>query len=631
MTETDGSFEERREARERETKPKRSNSSTTATEIIARTDLLAVARSGWDREWREVADYCLPTSSREMMVGSWGMGARNRNYDRIVDQPSTRDAARKRYDSTAISALDRLAAGMESLVAPQSEKWHEQGLTDPLAPEPTDQEAKWLERLRDYQFNVRYTPLSGFANANQKYIRSICAFGTGILFTEEAFGGFDRDQRQLPAVYQHIPISQALISLSAQDNPDTLHRRFAMTARQLVQRFGEDKVSAKVKAAEDDYKRCDEKFEIIHAVCPREEAGSNALGGTIRRSPWASYYVEVEGGHLIGDSGFFEFPFAIGYWIQPSSSAYGESPCMAALDAIRGLSLTNKGILRSTQQWTDPPLGIYSDGVMNRPNLNPRAINYGAVDAAGNLRIKPILTAQDPGRLAELIDRQRQEVKELLYNNLFQILIQNPQMTAHEAMLRAAEKGDLLGPNGVKIQQGYATMSDREVGVLSRKGAFAPGAALEAPQSIQGRAIGARFTSTLDRLRQMKEATGILTTYQAAGQIASVRGNQNVFDNLDDDESIKIISDVNGAPKSIWVNKDDRDAKRQAREQAAAQQANLAAAESAARTAKDAAPAANEIADLKAKTASQGQPNLAPLPLPALAPPPPAANPGPAP
>jgi hypothetical protein len=564
-----------------------------------------------------------------MMVGSWGMNSRN--YDRVVDQPSTRDAARKRYDSTAISALDRLAAGMESLVAPQSEKWHEQGLTDPLAPEPTDAEAKWLEKLRDYQFNVRYTPLSGFANVNQKYIRSITAFGTGVIFTEEAFGGFDRDQRQLPAVYTHVPVSQAFISLSAQDNPDTLHRRFAKSARQLVQRFGFEKVSPKIKDAANDPKRCDAPYEIIHATCPREEAGSNALGGTIKRSPWASYYIEVDGAHLIGDSGFFEFPFAIGYWIQPSSSAYGESPCMAALDAIRGLSLTNKGILRSTQQWTDPPIGIAHDGVMNRPNLNPRAVNYGAVDAQGRLKIQPILTAQDPGRLAELIDRQRQEVKELLYNNLFQILIQNPQMTAHEAMLRAAEKGDLLGPNGVKIQQGYATMSDREVGILSRKDAFAPGAALEAPKSIQGRAIGARFTSTLDRLRQMKEATGILTAYQAAGQIAAVRGNLDVFDNFDDDAAIKVISDVNGAPKSIMVNSDVRDGKRQARAQAAAAQANLAAAESAARTAKDAAPAATELANLKDRTSASGQPNTAPLPLPALAPPPPAANPGPAP
>jgi hypothetical protein len=601
--------------------------SQTAQEIIDRTDNLANLKMGFEPYFQDVADYFLPTSSRETREGSFGVTGRG--YDRLVDRPSTAEGSRRLFDSTGISALDRLAAGMESLVAPQSEKWHEQGLTDPLAPEPTDQEAKWLEKLRDYQFAVRYTPLSGFANANQKYIRSICAFGTGILFIQEAFGGFDRDQRQLPAVYQHIPLSQAMIGLSEQDNPDTLHRRFTRTARQLVQRFGEDKVSARVREAADDIKRCDTHFEIIHAVCPREEVGSRTAGQTVRSAPWASYYIETEDAHMIGDSGFFEFPFAIGYWIQPTSSPYGESPCMVALPSARGLNLTAKAVLRHSQLSIQPPLAIAHDGIMNRPNLNPNAVNYGAIDANGRLKIQPMLPPSNPAVFAEVIDRQRSEVKELLYNNLFQILVQNPQMTAHEAMLRAAEKGDLLGPNGVKVQQGYATMSDREVGILERKGAFRPGASLEPPESIAGRSFGARFTSTLDRLRQMKEATGIMTTFQAAGQIAAATGDQSVWDNFDKDMALKIISDVNGAPKKIIVNTDQRDAIRQQRASDMAKQQNLAAAESAARTAKDAVPAVAQAQDVLQKTRGAAQPNTAPLPLPALAPAPPPANPGP--
>jgi hypothetical protein len=589
-----------------------------ARDLLHRTDELAGNRYGWEQDWREIADFCLPSASREMMVGSMAGGS---TYDRLVDsRPATRDASRRRFDSTAISAIDRLAAGIESLVSPSSEKWHEQAPNDPLAPEPTDEEAKWFEKLRDYQFNVRYSPLSGFANANQKYIRSIITMGTGVIFIEEAFGQHGVDQTRLPVLYSHLPISQCLIGVNAQGNPDTLHRRFSMSARQMAQKFGKDRLSMKVQACLDDVKRMDEKFEIVHAICPRVEVGSREAG-TARKSPVASYYIEHEGAHLINNSGYFEFPFAIGYWIQPENSPYGESPAMAALDDIRSLNITRKSGLRSMQQWTDPPIAIAHDGIMNKPNLNPRAINFGAVDANGRLKIQPIITAQNPNLVQEIIKDQQDSVKELLYNNLFQILISNPQMTAHEAMLRAAEKGDLLGPNGVKIQQGYAAMSDREVGIMERKGAFRRGAALEAPASLAGRSFGARFTSQLDRIRGAKEGTAILQTYSAAGQIAQVRGNADIFDNLDDDEALKILASVNGMPQKAIVDRDKRDQARQAKAQAAQQAQQAQMAESMAKTAKDGGQGLSHMANAAATAQNGGMaPNVAPLQLPQLGP-----------
>jgi hypothetical protein len=597
--------------------PSLSAASDVARDLLHRTDELASTRTGWEQDWREIADFCLPSASREMAVSSM---ASNSSYDRLVDRPATRDASRRRFDSTAISAIDRLAAGMESLVSPPSEKWHEQAPNDPLAPDPTDEEAKWFEKLRDYQFAVRYSPLSGFANANQKYIRSIITMGTGVIFIEEAFGGHGVGQARLPVLYTHLPISQCLISINAQGNPDTLHRRFAMSARQMAQKFGREKLSEKVQACLDDVKQMDRRFDLVHAVCPRLETGSRKAGG-VRNSPVASYYLEVDGAHLINDSGYYEFPFGIGYWIQPENSAYGESPAMAALDDIRSLNITRKSGLRSLQQWTDPPIAIAHDGIMNKPNLNPRAINYGAVDGNGRLKIQPIITAQNPSIVRDIIEDQRNQVKELLYNNLFQILIQNPQMTAHEAMLRAAEKGDLLGPNGVKIQQGYAAMSDREVGIMERKGAFRPGSPLEAPESLQGRSFGARFTSQLDRLRGAKEGTAILQTYAAAGQIAQVRGTLDIFDNLDDDEALKILASVNGMPQKGIVNEEKRDEQRKARAQQMQAQQAMQMAESAAKTAKDAGGGIDSLASAASIAQNGGMaPNVAPLQLPQLGP-----------
>lgn len=587
-------------------------------DVCQRLAELGTARQPWEAEWRDCADFCLPTASRGMRFA--GVGG---SMDRLTQGPATKDASRRRFDSTAIWAVDRLAAGMESLVAPSDEKWQEQGPTDPLSAEPSDEERQWYERLRNYQFAARYSPMSGFGNSNQKFIRSNIVFGTGVIFTEEGFGKGSMGQRALPFFYQHIPLWQAFIALNAQDVPDTLYRRFSWTARQLVQKFGSDAVSARVRAAAEDHRKMDTPFDIIHAVQPREEAGLRG-DGSVRNSAFASFYVEVENHHLIRPSGYFDFPYAVGYWTQADSSGYGESPVMAVLDDVRGLNLSRKAALRSMQQFTDPPIAVAHDGVMNRPNLNPRAVNFGAIDANGRLKIQPIITGQSPSVVQAIIEDQRNDVKEGLYNNLFQILIQNPQMTAHEAMLRAAEKGDLLGPTGVKIQQAYSMVSDREVGILERKGAFYPESPLAPPESLAGKSFGARSTSPLDRLRQAKEGTGIMATYQVAGQIAAVRGDPSVLDNLDDDEALKVLSRINGTPARIMRTGDRVEQLREQRMQELQQQKAMEMAQQGAAAAKDGAAAA--VDGTSALAGLLGGPGAsaagaAPVPLPALAPP----------
>jgi hypothetical protein len=597
-----------------------------AADIVQRTDVLAERRIGWERDWRDLADFCLPTASRQMaFAGQFGSGAGS--FDRLIDGPATRDASRRRFDSTTMTAIDRLAAGMESLVTPQSEKWHGLDVDDPLAAEATDEEKQWFERVRDKQFAIRYEPRAGFVTANQKAIRSAITFGTGVMFVEESFGLRGADPREVPVLYRHIPLSQSLIDINAQGEPDTFHRRFTMTARQAMQRFG-DKVSVKVKEAADDPKKCDTPFTFIHAVTPREEAGG--YGSTNRKAPFASYYVEQDTKVLIGESGFFEFPYIIYYWLQSDESAYGESPTMLALDDIRGLNVTRKTALRAMQQWTDPPIAVAHDGVMNRPNMNPRAVNFGAIDGNGRMKIQPIITAQNPSVVQEIIESERNGIKEMLYNNLFQILIQNPQMTATEAMLRANEKGELLGPSGSKIQSALSRMIDREFGILERKGAFDQGASLEAPESLHGRKFGPRFTSPLDRLRQGKEGAGIMQAYQAAGQIAAVRGDPSIFDNFDDDKALKIVAEVNGAPQSIMRTKDEIAQLRQQRAQQLQQQKAMQMAQQGAAAAKDGAAAASDgtnaatgLAGLAGLLGGPGasQAGASPVPLPALAPP----------
>ena len=103
---------------------------------------------------------------------------------------------------------------MESLVTPQSEKWHGLAVTDPLAPEASDEEMEYFERYRDYMFAVRYNSRSGFIGAHQKALRSAIALGAGIVFVEECLG---REAQATPTLYRYLPLSECYLAVDAQE------------------------------------------------------------------------------------------------------------------------------------------------------------------------------------------------------------------------------------------------------------------------------------------------------------------------------------------------------------------------------------------------------------------------------
>ena len=563
---------------------------TIVTDILDRADHLAQKRQPWERVWLDTVKYALPMGERFF---AHGPGARRAMIDDFAFGPRAEERGRDIFDATSVWSVDRLTAGLESLTTPSTEKWHGLKPTDPFAPEPSDAVQEWFDRYRDFLFAARYEPRAGFALANQHAIRSAVALGTGVYLVEEAFERGEGGGTGQPFRYRPIPLSECFIATNAQGEPDTLYRRFTMSARQIVQKFG-DRAADKVKAAADDPKDRDKQFALVHAVFPREErAGAGAANPD---AAFASVYVDEDHRHLIGESGFFEFPYVVYYWQQDPDTGYGESPVMLALAEIKSLNLLSKHTMRAVQQWTNPPLGIPSDGVVKRPNLNPGAINPGAIDEQGRARIQPIVTAQNPTFIQQVLEVKREQLRESLFVNLFQILVQNPGMTATEALIRANEKGELLGPAGGKIQAGLARLVERETGILSRKGVFEGESPLAPPEELGGASFGVRFQSPLDRLRRANELIGVQRTYEFAGQIAQF--DPSVLDRLDVDRALDLAQEINGAPRAIFRRDEEVAELRGARDQAAQAQGLIAGADQLAETANKAIPALRDGNDL---------------------------------
>jgi hypothetical protein len=168
-------------------------------------------------------------------------------------------------------------------------------------------------------------------------------------------------------------------------------------------------------------------------------------------------------------------------------------------------------------------------------------------------------------------------------------------------MIRANEKGELLGPAGGKIQQAMAREVERLGGILDRKGALRQGSPLAPPPSLAGRDFGARFTSPLDRLRRSQEGLGIQRTLQTIMPL--IQADPGVIDNFDLDEIARLTVEIEGAPHRIMKRTSERDAARAQKQQMQGMQQALMMAKTGGEAAKNLMPALGQ-----AQALAQGTP-----------------------
>lgn len=560
-------------------------------DIIRRQQVMAADRYQWEDVWRQCVDVAMPTASHLYDYGGTGAVSRSAAQDLtgLANGPKSAQRSKELYDSTAVWATDRLTAGMESLITPRAQKWHSLSIDDPFGAEATDLEEEWLDSFRDYLFSARYSAKANFSLANQKSLRNTTVLGTGVVFLEENFGRRRVDPVRVPFFYRSCPLIECYLGIDTFDDVDQCIRVTEWTARSAASYFKATggTISQKLQDKANDPATADKWVTIMHAVMPREEAGE--YSDKRRDSPFASFWIEVDTKHLIRPSGFYSFPYSVTWWDQTDGSAYGQSPVMSVLSDIKMLQVMNKSAAQAAQQAVKPPIatmvGIYKD----RLNLNSGAINPGYLDEAGRLKAQPIITSTNPTLAERVIEVKRTSVQTGLYVTLFQILVDNPQMSATEALIRANEKGELLGPAGAKIEGGIAQRVEREVDIVRRKGAFDEGSPLQPPDTLVGKNVGVQFTGPLARLRRVQELQGVDTVLGMATNMAQY--DPSVLDRIDSDESLEIAREISGAPRKMFRLDEEVAAKRQAQARQMEQQAAMQSMEMAASAAGAAAPA----------------------------------------
>lgn len=495
----------------------------------------------------------------------------------------------KVFDSTAPLALDRFGAAIESMLTPRTQRWHE--LTFGGGQKVDDSAKQWLSAINEALFAARYAAGANFASqAHETYV-GLGAFGNGSIFVDEL-------PNRMGLRYRSIPFAETWWAENFQGQIDTVHRKFDLTARQFVQKFGDECPDAIKTAAEKEPLR---KFELIHCIRPREDASWSRMD--YRGMRYASYYVAFEGRKMLRESGYRTMRYACARYTMAPREVYGRGPIMTVLPSIKTANEMQKTLLRTGQLVAEPPLLVTDDGGLGPVKMQPRALIRGGIDSAGNKAVEPLQVGANLPITLEMLSLERSVINDACLVTLFQILVDTGQMTATEAMLRAQEKGALLAPTMGRLQSELlGPLIQAEIDILAQQGLFED----LPPEMFEEDLLKIEYTSPLARAQMADEGVGILRTIESVAPIIELDpGAANLFRGKGAAIARK-LGEINGMSPDL-MNTDDEIA---ALDQSDAQRQQVGDTLAGAEVASGAAANFAKAQSLLASSPGQGAPAL---------------------
>lgn len=533
-------------------------------------------RLPYEQMWQEIGDRLAPDQS-------------------IFNRQFTPGGKRTQFmfDATAPLALSRYGAAMESMLTPRTQRWHQLRERNPDLNDRQDVQ-EWNEKVTDILFAQRYSPHANFASQAQECYLSNGAWGTGIMYIDDMMGYGMR--------YKSCHLAECFIAENFSGIVDMLHRQYKYTARQAVQAFGIENVPEGVRKQYEKEPLTEQTY--IHCVYPNQDYDRRARGG-LSSLRFLSMQICRDEPYICREgNGYRRFPYAISRNLTLPCETYGRGPASLVLPDIKQLNEFEKVMLRQGQLAVDPPILLSEDGSLTGFNMQPGALIWGGMNADGEALAKPFMTGARLDINEKLMDNKRKVINDAFLVTLFQILVENPQMTATEAMLRAQEKGQLLAPTMGRNQSEFlGPIIEREIEILEASGMLPPKPAI---LEQMGEGLEVEYVSPLNRAQMADEGVAIAQTLQFAQSFAPE--NPKIMRIFKDMDAIRKVAQVNGMESNLLYSDEELAKQDQQSQISETVQNTIAASQPASVAAKNFAQAQA----LAASTPSQAAPAILP-------------------
>ena len=527
-----------------------------ASDLKNNLSRLMEKRSNWEIHWQEVADYMLP-----------------RKADITMERPKGDKRHTVIFDGTAIHSLELLASSLHGMLTSSVNRWFGLRYKDTLTNE-NDEAREWLEEVTDKMYLA--ISRSNFQQEVFETYFDLIAFGTSCLQIEE-------DQEDIIR-FSSRHIKELYISEDSRGMVNCIYRRFKMSAKATVDKFGFEVLS---KKTQDTFKKSQfEDIELVHVVKPRDMY--NPRKQDKKNMPFTSVYFEYETGHIISEGGFKEFPYVVPRYLKASNEIYGRSPAMNALADVKVLNKMVEVGMKAAQKQVDPPLLVPDDSMLMPIRMSPGSINYyrsGSRDRIETLNIG----ANNPLGL-NMEDQRRQAISATFHVD--QLLItENRNMTATEVVQRNQEKMRILGPVLGRLQSELLQpMIIRIFNIMMRNGLFP-----EAPEILLNQEVDVEYVSPMALAQRGEELNSIVKGLELFGNISQLA--PATLDYIDPPGLIKNLIKILGLPATMI--RSDAEVQQIAEEKAEAQQQQAQMQEQMAQSemARNVAPAVQAVSN----------------------------------
>ena len=409
--------------------------------VMSRQAKLESDRVTQNERMQEVADYVSPHRDDIM-----GVNIRNSKVGRKI------------FDGTAVSAAVIAADGIHGYHVSPAFAWFKYAVNRKHA----NQVAAIRVWLDEVEWNM-YQALnrSNFYDEMWGFIYDGFTVGTAAICAEE-------DTIKERIVFETVHPGECYIAENRYGEVDVFHRKRKMTAKKMVEVFGENKCPEPVKNAyiNDPFL----EFDVIHAVYPREEFDSRKKDK--KNKPYASVWVMPDSGAaVLQEGGFNKFPYHVWRYLRTGKSPYGVSPAILAMPEIVGLNLMAKTLLAAAQFAVDPAYNVPAY-LLGKTKLMPRGLNYMTNPSD---RITPINTADKYPIGVDREQAKQKAIRDRFHVDTFLMLSQmsGGQRTAYEVSEMMSEKaailGAELGPFNTVLSDILEAVYDIEVNAVAQR------------------------------------------------------------------------------------------------------------------------------------------------------------------
>lgn len=497
-------------------------------EIVKRQERLQNEREYQDTLWDKVDQVVTARRAR------YDIGYRSAGD---MDQPLGKEI----YDGTTNAAIRRFVDGWQSRSANPIIDWFQPAFRAAQAKSMYAAE-RWLGDVKD-AMAVEMANSIFYDQYNQ-------ALADGVSHGIATMVGPEWNHRKNRFSIMELHPREVFIACDYDGETNLWHRLHMLTARQIIDHFGEDAVPDSILRPM--LKQPFRKHAVVQSIFRRTERD---IHSPLRTDlPWASVWVLVEKKHVLDEGGYTDMEIPVTFrWFIDAEYPYPASPAIEALWDVAGVNSLFKAFLYGAQLAVRPPR-LVSETLKGQVHFTPDGETY--IKDASNV-VKPVEFPNGFQVGMAAIGDIRNELSERFQSKLFQLQSEvMGKTTAYQANLAQAEATAALLPITTRANsQILVPMVNRFFYACARAGRIPP-----PPMELQQFAnspvditmIGPMASAAKRFLSQQGLQSFIALMQELDKTMPAVA--QSIQQTIDADEFRKVAVEGQGIPAKIFLS-----------------------------------------------------------------------------